>query len=120
MGGHEACLNLLGKGIANPGGHALMQRTLHHQPDLTARFQEQTGNLYNLEATPAEGTSYRLARIDKKLYEEIHASGNGTPYYTNSTALPVGYSDDVLFALEHQNALQPLYTGGTVFSYHSW
>ncbi len=115
VGGHEACLNLLGKGIETPAGTRFMQRTLRHLADLTARFQEQTGSLYNLEATPAEGTSYRLARIDKKLYEEIHASGNGTPYYTNSTALPVGYSDDVLFALEHQNALQPLYTGGTVF-----
>ncbi|WP_245588467.1 ribonucleoside triphosphate reductase [Desulfocurvus vexinensis] len=115
VGGHEACLNLLGKGIETPAGTRFMQRTLRHLSDLTSRFQEQTGNLYNLEATPAEGTSYRLARIDKKLYEEIHASGNGTPYYTNSTALPVGYSDDVLFALEHQNALQPLYTGGTVF-----
>ena len=115
VGGHEACLNLLGKGIETPAGTRFMQRTLRHLSELTSRFQEQTGNLYNLEATPAEGTSYRLARIDKKLYEEIHASGNGTPYYTNSTALPVGYSDDVLFALEHQNALQPLYTGGTVF-----
>ncbi|WP_232034939.1 ribonucleoside triphosphate reductase [Desulfovibrio ferrophilus] len=115
LGGHEACLNLLGKGIETPAGTRLMERVLNHLQELTAGFQEETGSLYNLEATPAEGTSYRLARIDKRLYTEIKAAGNGTPYYTNSTSLPVGYSDDVLFALEHQNKLQPLYTGGTVF-----
>ncbi len=82
---------------------------------MTSRFQEETGSLYNLEATPAEGTSYRLAKIDKALYPDIQAQGNGTPYYTNSTQLPVGISEDVLYALEHQNQLQPLYTGGTVF-----
>ncbi len=115
VGGHEACLNLLGKGIETESGIRLMQRLLHHLRDLTSRFQEETGNLYNLEATPAEGTSYRLARIDKRLYEDIKASGNGTPYYTNSTALPVGSTADVFAALEHQDQLQPLYTGGTVF-----
>ena len=88
---------------------------LDHLQQLTSRYQEETDHLYNLEATPAEGTSYRLAKIDKNLYSEIKASGNGTPYYTNSTALPVGISSDVLFALEHQDKLQPLYTGGTVF-----
>jgi ribonucleoside-triphosphate reductase (formate) len=92
-----------------------MTRALEHLRELTVRFQEETGNLYNLEATPAEGTSYRLAKIDKALYADIKASGNGTPYYTNSTTLPVGLSRDVFYALEHQNKLQPLYTGGTVF-----
>jgi len=115
VGGHEACMNLLGKGIETDAGVRLMQRVLNHLRELTAKFQEQTGNLYNLEATPAEGTSYRLAKIDKQLYAQIKASGNGDPYYTNSTALPVGYTADVLFALEHQNKLQPLYTGGSVF-----
>ncbi|MEG6504037.1 ribonucleoside triphosphate reductase [Nitratidesulfovibrio sp. 1201_IL3209] len=115
VGGHEACLNLLGKGIETEAGVRLMQRTLNHLRNLTARFQEETGNLYNLEATPAEGTSYRLAKIDKALYSEIRASGNGTPYYTNSTALPVGMTEDVFAALDHQNKLQPLYTGGSVF-----
>ncbi|MCA1945793.1 MAG: ribonucleoside triphosphate reductase [Desulfovibrio sp.] len=115
VGGHEACMNLLGKGIETDAGIRLMQRVLNHLRELTSGYQEQTGNLYNLEATPAEGTSYRLAKIDKGLYAEIQASGNGTPYYTNSTALPVGLTQDVLFALEHQNKLQPLYTGGTVF-----
>ncbi len=115
VGGHEACLNLLGKGIETDAGVRLMTRTLNHLRDLTSRFQEETGNLYNLEATPAEGTSYRLAKIDKSLYSDIRASGNGTPYYTNSTTLPVGLSSDVIYSLEHQNKLQPLYTGGTVF-----
>jgi ribonucleoside-triphosphate reductase len=115
VGGHEACLNLLGKGIETEAGIRLMTRMLNLLREITARFQEETGNLYNLEATPAEGTSYRLAKIDKALYADIKASGNGTPYYTNSTNLPVGHSDDVITALEHQNKLQPLYTGGTVF-----
>jgi ribonucleoside-triphosphate reductase (formate) len=115
VGGHEACQNLLGKGIETDAGVRLMTRALNHLRELTSRFQEETGSLYNLEATPAEGTSYRLAKIDKSLYAEIQASGNGTPYYTNSTTLPVGQSTDVLYALEHQNKLQPLYTGGTVF-----
>ncbi|QLA17368.1 ribonucleoside triphosphate reductase [Desulfolutivibrio sulfoxidireducens] len=115
VGGHEACLNLLGKGIETDAGVRLMTRVLNHLRELTAGYQEETGNLYNLEATPAEGTSYRLAKIDKSLYADIRASGNGTPYYTNSTTLPVGLSSDVIYALEHQNKLQPLYTGGTVF-----
>ncbi len=115
VGGHEACLNLLGKGIDTPAGMRLMKRTLEHLRELTRKFQEETGNLYNLEATPAEGTSYRLARIDKKLYKDIITSGTEEPYYTNSTCLPVDYTEDVFLALEHQNELQPLYTGGTVF-----
>jgi len=115
IGGHEACINLLGKGIETEAGLRLMTRALTHLRELSVRFQEETGNLYNLEATPAEGTSYRLAKIDKALYADIKTSGNGTPYYTNSTTLPVGLSRDVFYALEHQNKLQPLYTGGTVF-----
>lgn len=119
VGGHEACLNLLGRGIETPAGLGLMQRTLNLLRDMTARFQEKSGHLYNLEATPAEGTSHRLARIDREMYEGIHVSGDaqvgGAPYYTNSTNLPVGHTDDLFAALEHQNQLQPLYTGGTVF-----
>ncbi|MFO7718131.1 MAG: ribonucleoside triphosphate reductase [Thermodesulfobacteriota bacterium] len=115
IGGHEACLNLLGKGIDSTAGVRLMHRVLEHLRDLTTRYQEETGHLYNLEATPAEGTSYRLAKIDKQLYQDITASGEEVPYYTNSTALPVDATTDVFAALEHQNQLQPLYTGGTVF-----
>ncbi|ADU61988.1 MAG: ribonucleoside triphosphate reductase [Pseudodesulfovibrio sp.] len=115
IGGHEACVNLLGKGMETPSGLSLMQRTLNHLRRLVVRFQEETGNLYNLEATPGEGTCYRLAKIDRELYADIHTSGGEVPYYTNSTLLPVGASQDVFFALEHQNELQPLYNGGTVF-----
>ncbi len=115
LGGHEACLNLLKKGIDTPSGTRLMQRVLNNLRELTSGFQEETGHLYNLEATPAEGTSYRLAKIDKNLYGDIICQGDETPYYTNSTALPVDKTEDVLFALEHQNQLQPLYTGGSVF-----
>ncbi len=79
------------------------------------QFQEETGNLFNLEATPGEGTCYRLAKIDKNLYADIYTSGGDTPYYTNSTLLPVGATEDVVYALEHQNDLQTLYNGGTVF-----
>ena len=113
MGGHEACLNLLGKGIETDAGVRLMQRALEHLRNLTARYQEETGNLYNLEATPAEGTSYRLARIDKRLYSEIKASGNGTPYYTNSTALPVGTTEDVF-----RGAGTPEQTAASVYRRH--
>lgn len=115
VGGHEACLNILGKGIETDAGVRFMTRTLNHLREVTTRFQEETGHLYNLEATPAEGTSYRLAKIDKGLYADIQCSGDDVPYYTNSTNLPVGLSEDVIAALEHQNKLQPLYTGGTVF-----
>jgi len=77
-------------------------------------YQEETGNLYNLEATPAEGTSYRLAYKDKHLYPDIITSGQAQPYYTNSTFLPVGYIDDPFEVLQHQSPLQILYTSGTV------
>ncbi|GAB6176259.1 ribonucleoside triphosphate reductase [Desulfobaculum senezii] len=115
IGGHEACLNLLGKGIESEAGLRLMRRTLKHLRKLIVDFQEETGNLYNLEATPGEGTCYRLAKIDKDLYEDIKTSGQDVPYYTNSTLLPVGITSDVVTALEHQNELQTVYNGGTVF-----
>ena len=78
-------------------------------------FQAETENLYNLEATPAESTSYRLARLDKEMYSEIFTSGSDEPYLTNSTQLPVGYTEDAIEAIEQQNKIQPLYTGGTMF-----
>ena len=78
-------------------------------------YQAQTGHIYNLEATPAEGTSYRLAKIDKKRYPEIICAGDSDPYYTNSSQLPVGYTDDIFDALDIQEPLQSRYTGGTVF-----
>ena len=114
-GGHEACLNLLGKGLQTDDGKGLMVRVLQHLRGLTSRYQEETGNLYNLEATPAEGASYRLAKIDKQMYPDVITSGEEAPYYTNSTNLPVWATTDATWALDHQNELQPLYTGGTVF-----
>lgn len=114
-GMNEACLNLLGASIAEPAGQALALRTLEFMRGVLARFQEETGNLYNLEATPAEGAAYRLARADKRRFPDILTAGTSeTPYYTNSTHLPVTYTDDLFAVLEHQDRLQSLYTGGTV------
>jgi len=115
IGGHEACINLLGKGIETKEGVNLMKKTLNYLRELLIEFQKETGNMYNLEAVPGEGASYRLAKIDKEMYKDIYTSGTEeTPYYTNSTQLPVTIND-TWFALLHQNNLQPLYTGGTVF-----
>ena len=115
-GMNEACLNFLGVSIAHPDGKALALKTLHFMREKLKGFQAEMGNLYNLEATPAEGASYRLAKADKAKFPDIMAAGTPqTPYYTNSTNLPVGYTDDVFEALEHQDDLQVLYTGGTVF-----
>jgi len=79
------------------------------------QFQNETKNLYNLEATPAESTAYRFAKLDKQLHPDIITSGTTEPYLTNSTHLPVDYTDDAITAIEHQNDIQPLYTGGTIF-----
>jgi anaerobic ribonucleoside-triphosphate reductase len=114
-GMNEACLNLIGKDIASPEGKKLAIDTLKFMRETIRKFQNETGNLFNIEATPAEGASYRLAREDRKLYPDIITSGKEFPYLTNSTQLPVGYTDDIVEALNHQNDIQPLYTGGTVF-----
>ena len=115
-GMNEACLNFLGVSIAHPDGKAFALKTLHFMRDKLREFQAETGNLYNLEATPAEGASYRLAKADKARFPDIITAGTDeAPYYTNSTHLPVGYTDDLFEALEHQDDLQVLYTGGTVF-----
>lgn len=115
IGGHEACLNLIGKGVESESGLRLMQRVINQLRELIVIFQESTGHLYNLEATPGESTCYRLAKIDKELYADILTAGGKVPYYSNSTLLPVHLSSDVFYALEHQDMLQPLYNGGTVF-----
>ena len=114
-GMNEACLNLIGKDISTPEGKELAIETLTFMRDTILGFQKETGNLYNLEATPAESTSYRLAKLDKKIYPDIITSGKKEPYLTNSTHLPVDKTDDMIEALEHQNDIQPLYTGGTIF-----
>jgi len=116
-GMNEACMNLLGKDkdIASPEGKQLAIDTLKFMREKTRQFQQETGNLYNLEATPAESTSYRFARIDKEMCPGIITSGKNVPFLTNSTQLPVDYTDDPIKAIEHQNDIQPLYTGGTIF-----
>ncbi len=114
-GMNEACLNLIGKNIASSEGKQFAIETLLFMRELLKQFQQDTSNLYNLEATPAESTSYRLAKLDKEIYPDIITAGAGAPYLTNSTHLPVDFTDNAIEALEHQNDIQYLYTGGTVF-----
>ena len=120
LGMNEACLNLFAEGIASKKGKDFAVRVLQFMRNTLLEFQEQTGNIFNLEATPAEGTSYSLAKLDKALFpdiicanEEEYTHGH-EPFYSNSTHLPVQYTDDVFEALNHQDELQSLYTGGTV------
>ncbi|HCE45465.1 MAG TPA: ribonucleoside triphosphate reductase [Lentisphaeria bacterium] len=115
VGLNEACLNFKGCCIADGEGMEFSLRVLNFMRDRISEYQAQTGHIYNLEATPAEGTSFRLARIDKKRYPEIICAGDSDPYYTNSSQLPVGYTDDIFDALDIQEPLQSRYTGGTVF-----
>jgi ribonucleoside-triphosphate reductase len=132
VGMNEAIMNLFGVNIASGDGTAFAQRVLSFMRKKLLKFQEDTGSIYNLEATPAEGTSYRLARIDRKKYPDIVPANQKSvtvgaePFYTNSTQLPVDYDGDLFEALQHQDKLQTLYTGGTVFHIylgerlHSW
>lgn len=120
-GMNECLLNLTGKGIATPEGAALAADILTRMRDRLADYQEAGGSLYNLEATPAEGVTYRFARADKDCWgdgiicaNQEHCLQGAEPYYTNSSQLPVGYTDDIFEALELQDDLQSLYTGGTV------
>ncbi len=124
IGMNDALLNFLNTSIGDKEGKDFTEKTLNHMRDKIADFQEETGNIFNLEATPAEGTSYRLARIDKSQYPDIRVynqekynggqRGDVEPYYTNSTQLPVGFTTDVFEALDLQDSLQTKYTGGTV------
>ena len=133
VGVNEAIINLLGQNIASPDGQAFALKMLTFMRNRLADYQEETDCIYNLEATPAEGTSYRLARIDKKRYKDIIFANqkqinanHAEPFYTNSSQLPVDFAGDLFEALEHQETLQSLYTGGTVFHIfmgerlHSW
>jgi ribonucleoside-triphosphate reductase len=115
VGMHECCLNFLGAGIETEEGRAFSLEVLAHMRERLQEYQVETGQLFNLEATPAESTSYRLAKHDKEKWPEILASGRDEPYYTNSSQLPVGYTSDIFDALDHQEELQASYTGGTVF-----
>ena len=104
-----------GYDLTDPRGHAMCVRLLDHVRDKMVEFQEATGHLYNLEATPAEGTTYRFAKEDRKRYPGILQAGTeSNPYYTNSSQIPVGYTDDPFEAQEMQEELQTKYTGGTV------
>lgn len=123
IGMNEAIINLLGPGenITTPKGKEFAINVMKFMRERLMLYQDQTNNIYNLEATPAEGTTYRLARLDKKMYPNIIVANenelrNGAkPFYTNSSQLPVNYTDDIFAALDNQDSLQTLYTGGTVF-----
>ncbi len=120
IGMNEACLNLLGVDIANKIGKNFALEVMDFMREKIKGYQKETGNNYNLEATPAEGTSYRLAKWDKENLTGIVCANDNeyytkgaNPYYTNSTQLPVNYSDDLFEVLDHQDELQTKYTGGT-------
>ena len=120
VGMNEACLNLLGEGIGSERGLAFALEVMDFIRDRLSERQEQTGEMFNLEATPAEGASYRLAMLDKKHYPEMSCANEeefrkgAAPFYTNSTQLPVDYTDDLFETLMLQDELQARYTGGTV------
>jgi len=116
MGMNEALLNFIDEDIGSLRGRRFALEVLDFMRERLVKYQKETGNMYNLEATPGEGTSYRQARIDKEKYPDIITAGTKeNPYYTNSTQLPVGYTSDVFEALKLQDDLQCKYTGGTVF-----
>ncbi|MFC1854823.1 ribonucleoside triphosphate reductase [Candidatus Dependentiae bacterium] len=120
IGVNEACLNFLGKDIGSDKGHDFAKKIMLHMRERLVEFQEKTGNIYNLEATPAEGTSRRLAGLDLKKFKDIktaegESGEHNACFYSNSTQLPVNFTDDVFKALDMQDDLQALYTGGTVF-----
>ena len=120
IGMNEAALNLLDTPIATEEGKNFAINVLDFMREKLSLYQEETSNSYNLEATPAEGTTYRLAKIDKKRYPDIKCANEpqikqgAKPFYTNSTHLPVNYTDDLFEAFDHQDELQKRYTGGTV------
>ena len=120
IGMNEACQNLLGEeyDLTTKEGQGLAVRTLSYMRDVIKDIQDETGHYYNLEATPAEGTSYRLAKADIERYPTIITAGDRVPYYSNSSQLPVGYTDDIFETLDLQDELQSLYTGGTVLHFY--
>jgi len=116
---NEACLNAswIRADMTSPKAQQFTKNVLNFMRNKLSDYQEMYGDLYNLEATPAESTSYRLAKHDRKRYPDIITASEGdkTPYYTNSSHLPVGYTEDIFAALDIQDELQTLYTSGTVF-----
>ena len=123
IGTNEAALNLLGVDIGTEKGKAFAEKTLDFMRDRLVEYQKETGNNYNLEATPAEGTTYRLAQIDKASFPDRAHFANGLgaevkhPFYTNSSHLPVNYTDDLFELMDLQDNLQTKYTGGTVIHF---
>ena len=120
VGMNEACLNAnwIRKDLTSEEGQVFTKKVLNHMRERLSDYQEEYGDLYNLEATPAESTSYRLAKHDLQRYPDIITAAKAegdTPYYTNSSHLPVGFTDDIFSALDIQDDLQTLYTSGTVF-----
>jgi ribonucleoside-triphosphate reductase len=120
IGMNEACLNFLSDDLTTDRGQEFAIEIMDYMRDLMAEIQKETGEIYNLEATPAEGTSHRLSLLDKKKYPDIISANEddvrrgAAPYYTNSSQLPVNYSDDIFETLRLQDTLQTKYTGGTV------
>jgi ribonucleoside-triphosphate reductase len=114
VGMNEACLNFLNTDISSLEGKTFATKVLDFMRDRIMKFQEETGNFYNLEATPAEGVTYRFAKHDKSMFNDIKTSGYDEPYYTNSVHLPVSHTDDLFEVLDHQDSLQTKFTGGTV------
>ena len=123
IGTNEAALNLLGVDIGTEKGKAFAEKTLNFMRDRLVEYQKETGNNYNLEATPAEGTTYRLAQLDKASFPDRAHFANGIgaevkcPFYTNSSHLPVNYTDDLFELMDLQDNLQTKYTGGTVIHF---
>lgn len=115
IGMNESTLNFMKKDLTTEEAREFAKKVLIFMRNKLIEYQTETGHLFNLEATPGEGTSYRLAKIDKKKFPDIITAGTTDPYYTNSTQLPVNATDNIFEALEMQNDLQKLYTGGTVF-----
>lgn len=120
VGLNEACINLLGESVGTEKGRAFAVKVMDFMRAKLVEYQKETGNNYNLEATPAEGTSYRLARLDREKYSDIIVANNDEanqgrpPFYTNSSQLPVNYTDDIFELLDLQDEIQAKYTGGTV------
>ena len=120
VGLNEACLNLFGENIGTPKGRAFAEKVMDFMREKLVSYQKETGNNYNLEATPAEGTSYRLAQLDRAKYPDIIVADNELanqgkpPFYTNSSQLPVNYTDDIFELLDLQDSIQAKFTGGTV------
>jgi len=114
IGMNEALQNFMGDDITTPEGQELSLELMHYMRGVLKDIQDETGNYYNLEASPAEGACYRLAKLDLEAYPDIITAGEQVPYYTNSSQLPVGFTDDIFQTLDLQDDLQSLYTGGTV------